>query len=69
MKTRLVITTNQVGSDGTIFCEYNIYSPQGMARVRYWAGYLAKRQGLPVSVYTHFTWQCDGRPLMTLSVA
>ena len=69
MKTRLVITTNQVGSDGTIFCEYNIYSPQGMARVRYWAGYLAKRQGLPVSVYTHFTWQCDGRPFMTLSVA
>ena len=69
MKTQLVITTNQVGSDGTIFCEYNINSPQGMARVRYWATYLAKRQGMPVSVHTRYTWRNDGRPLMTLSVA
>lgn len=61
MQTEIVLTTEGLGSDNTLFFTYNIRSPQGMARVRYWAEYLSNRQKAPVNVYTRHNWR-EGKP-------
>lgn len=69
MKTRVVITTEGLGSDNTLFFDYDIDTWQGLAKVRQWATYLSKRQGMPVNVYTHYAWYEDKRPFMRLNAA
>jgi len=66
MQTEIVITTEGIGSDNTLFFTYNIHSPQGMARVRYWAEYLSNRQQAPVNVYTRYNWREGKTPFYRL---
>lgn len=66
MQTDIVITTGGIGSDNTLFFAYNIHSPQGMAKVRYWAKYLSKRQQASVKVYTRHNWRNDREHFMEI---
>jgi hypothetical protein len=66
MKTKIVITNHQLGSDNTLFFEYAVHTWQGRRRVEYWAEFLSKRSNLPVYVYTRFNWQENKKPFLTI---
>ncbi len=59
MKTRIVITNGELGSDNTLFFEYAIHTWQGKRRIQYWAEYLAERSGKSVQVFTYWDWKTD----------
>lgn len=46
-QTELLITNGGLGTDNQKIVRYNISSPQGMAKVRYWTNYHAKRLNKP----------------------
>jgi hypothetical protein len=57
MKTRIVITNGDLGSDNTLFFTYDPYSWQGRKRIQYWAEFLATRSGKSVECFTYFEWR------------
>jgi hypothetical protein len=69
MKTKIVITNGDLGTDNTLFFTYAIHTWQGMARARYWAEFLAERSGKSVQVFTYYAWREDktDRPILSVS--
>jgi hypothetical protein len=69
MKTKIVITNGDLGSDNTLFFEYDPWSWQGRKRIQYWAEFLATRSGKPVECFTHANWQNGKLPFMRVGFA
>jgi hypothetical protein len=64
MKTKIVITNGELGTDNTLFFEYDIHTWQGKRRVQYWAEFLAIRSGKSVECFTQYNWHEDKQPFM-----
>lgn len=68
MKTRIVITNGDLGTDNNLFFEYDIHTWQGKRRIQFWAELLATRSGKSVDVFTRYDWHEDrlDRPIMSV---
>lgn len=56
MQAKLWFTNGDLGTDNQFIMHYAIHTPQGMARVRHWANYLADKTGKAVQV---LTWEME----------